>query len=420
MVYSTLRFGPGVTQEIGQDLANLGCKKVLVLSDPNVAKLKPLKTVAESLKKNRINFDVYDKVKVEPTDSSWIDAIGIARKTNYDAFVAVGGGSTIDTAKAATLYAAHPEADFLDYILKPFGKQLQPTKTLKPLIAVPTTAGTGSETTTVAVFDFEKKRVKTAIRSRALKPHLALIDPDNVMSMPKYVAVYSGFDVLCHALESFTARPYYKRSPRPAGPQDRPVYQGSNVISDVWARETLRIIRDNFRQAVNNPDDYEARSKMLMASSFAGMGFGNAGVHLCHALSYPISGCVGSYASKDYPKGHPLIPHGLAVVTTACADFRFSSLASPEKHLEAAGLLGVDISNKRASDSGDILADAIRSFIADFGAANGLKDLGYQKSDIPGFVNSVIKSQPNLLHLCPREQTESELNKLYEDSYSVY
>lgn len=420
MVCSTMRFGRGVTNEIGQDLVNLGCKNVLVLTDPNVARLKPITTVADSLKRNMVNFDVFDRVKVEPTDSSWKEAIAFARKKNYDAFVGVGGGSSMDTAKVATLYAAHPEAEFTHFVMKPLGKGKPSTKPLKPLIAVPTTAGTGSETTTVAVFDFEKERIKTAVRSKAIKPYLALVDPDNVRSLPKYVAVYSGFDVLCHALESFTTRPYTTRRPRPSGPAERPVYQGSNPISDVWARETLRILGQYFRRSIADADDEKARSKMLMASSFAGVGFGNAGVHLCHALSYPISGCVNQFISPDYPEKHPLIPHGLAVVTTACADFKFSSLASPDKHLEAAGLLGVEVSNKKVSDSGKILADIIKGYMADFQVPNGLKQLGYSKSDIEGFVKSITVSQPSLLHLCPREQTESELCKLYEDSYSVY
>jgi len=291
------------------------------------------------------------------------------------------------------------------------------------LIAIPTTAGTGSETTTVAVFDFEKEHIKTGIRTRAIKPSLAIVDPENVRSMPRHVAIYSGFDVLCHALESFTARPYNQRRPRPESPVDRPVYQGSNPISDVWAREALRIMRDYFRRSVNDPNDFEARSKMLLASSFAGVGFGNAGVHLCHALSYPISANVKKYAPPDYPFSLPIIPHGLSVVTTACADFQFTASACPDRHFEAAALLGADLSkfkSRGADAAGDAVADIIRGFMSDFKVANGLKALGFERKDTSAFVDNVVRSLQGLLHLAPKEQTSDALQKIYDDSMVVY
>src|SRR5204862_6283847 len=162
---------------------------------------------------------------VEPTDRSFAAASQAATEGQFASFVAVGGGSTIDTAKAANLYSTYP-ADFLDYVNAPIGRGLPVPGPLKPLIAIPTTAGTGSETTGVAIFDYLEKRAKTGIAHRALKPTLGIVDPENTRTLPPAVAASAGLDVLSHALESYTAAPYTSR-PMPPRPLERPAYQGS-------------------------------------------------------------------------------------------------------------------------------------------------------------------------------------------------
>lgn len=201
---------------------------------------------------------------------------------NPDAFVAVGGGSVIDTAKLMNLYTCYPDADFLDFVNAPLGKGLPISKKLKPLIAVPTTAGTGSETTGTAIFDLAEKRVKTGIAHRNLKPTLGICDPLNTRTMPMAVHISSGLDVLCHSLESWTAIPYSERAPRPTNPINRPAYQGANPISDIFSLEALRSTVKYLPRAAKDPEDYEAQTQMLLAATLAGVGFGNAGVHLCH------------------------------------------------------------------------------------------------------------------------------------------
>ena len=158
---SAIRFGRGVTREVGMDLAELGAKRVMVLTDANLRRLQPVATVEESLRDNGVAYSLYDRVRVEPTDASFRDAIQFATEGRFDAFVAVGGGSTIDTAKATNLYSTYP-AEFLDYVNAPIGKGKPAPGPLKPLIAVPTTAGTGSETTGVAIFDYTPLHAATS------------------------------------------------------------------------------------------------------------------------------------------------------------------------------------------------------------------------------------------------------------------
>uniref|UniRef100_A0A2P2HVM9 Probable hydroxyacid-oxoacid transhydrogenase, mitochondrial n=1 Tax=Hirondellea gigas TaxID=1518452 RepID=A0A2P2HVM9_9CRUS len=419
MACSNIRYGPGVTSEVGQDLVALGAKNVLVVTDKTVAQLQPMSKTLESLTKNAVNFSVFDDVMVEPTDKSFEAAIAHARAGNYDAFVAVGGGSAIDTCKVANLFAADRSAQLLDYVNAPIGKGKVVTAKLAPLIAIPTTSGTGSETTGVAIFDYLPLKAKTGIASRALRPLLGLVDPLHTLTMPRTVATYSGFDVLCHALESYTAIPYHQRSPRPKNPLDRPAYQGSNPISDVWARDSLKIISKYFKRSVGDAGDLEARSAMHLASAFAGVGFGNAGVHLCHGLSYAISGNNTKHVAEDYDSSHPLIPHGLSVVITAPAVFQFTAPMCPDRHKDAINLLGGDASTIKDDDAGVALADVIRRYMQDLGIEDGLSALGYSSSDVPALVEGTLP-QHRVTKLAPRQQSWDDLAGILEDSMTVY
>ncbi|HYW81245.1 MAG TPA: hydroxyacid-oxoacid transhydrogenase, partial [Thermoguttaceae bacterium] len=410
---SNIRFGVGVTREVGMDLADLGVRRALVVTDPNLAKLAPVATVLESLRREKIEFALFDRVRVEPTDRSFQEAIDAAQSEPFDAFVAVGGGSTIDTAKAANLYSTYP-ADLLEYVNAPIGRGRPVPGPLKPLLAVPTTAGTGSETTGVAIFDLVDMHAKTGIADRRLKPTLGLIDPENTRSLPPLAAAATGLDVFCHALESYTALPFQER-PGAERPLLRPAYQGSNPISDVWSLEAVRLATKYLVRAVEDPDDEEARSGMLLAASYAGMGFGNAGVHLPHGMSYPVSGMVRDYRPEGYAVDGPLVPHGMAVILNAPAVFRFTGPGCPERHLHAAELLGVDIHNADPTDAGDLLADAIVGFMRRLKIPNGLSAVGYGSADIPALVRGTLP-QHRVTKLAPRPVGETELTKLFEGS----
>lgn len=417
MATSSIRFGAGVTREVGAELAGLDKRHVLVFTDRNLRGLSPVSTTLESLEAYKIRFSVFDRVRVEPTDESFQDAASAAQSGDFDAFVAVGGGSTMDTAKAANLYSCYP-ADFLDYVNPPIGKGKPVPGPLKPLIAIPTTAGTGSETTGVAIFDFVAMHAKTGIAHRRLKPTIGLVDPENTRTLPPAVAASSGLDVLSHAIESYTALPFNQR-PRPEQPSLRPAYQGSNPISDIWSLEALRRVAAYLKRAVADPSDDEARGAMLLASAYAGIGFGNAGVHLPHGMSYPVSGLARNFWPRGYAVDHPLVPHGISVILNAPAVYRFTAPACPERHLKAAGILGAKVDGARPEDAGKILADRITGFMRDLGAPNGLRDLDYRPADIPALVEGVLP-QHRVTKLSPRPAGPEDLARLFEEAMAAW
>lgn len=418
MAASSVRFGAGVTREVGMDLVDHGVRRALVVTDPTVAQLAPMHTVLEALAAQGVAAIVYDRVRVEPTDVSFHEAIDFAARHAIDGIVAVGGGSVIDTAKAVNLYTTYPPADFLDYVNAPIGKALPVPGPLKPLFAIPTTAGTGSETTGVSIFDLTALHAKTGIASRRLKPTLGLLDPGNTRTMPPEVAASSGLDILSHAVESFTAIPYTSR-PRPDRPAVRPAYQGSNPISDIWSLQALRIVTTYLVRAFDDPGDDDARGQMMLAASYAGVGFGNAGVHLPHGMSYPVSGHVKDYRAPGYATDHALIPHGVSVILNAPAVFRFTASANPARHLQAAEALGADIAGVREADAGTVLADRITWFMERLRVPNGLKAVGYTSSDIPALVEGTLP-QHRVTKLSPRAAGPDQLAALFEASMTAW
>ena len=302
----SLKFGDGAADEIGYDLAQLGARRALVITDAGVAATGLPQRVAEQMARFDVVAEVYADVRVEPTDVSMQAAIDWARANGpWDAFVAVGGGSSIDTAKAVNLLLTNP-GELLDYVNAPVGGGQAPVHQLHPLVAVPTTTGTGAESTTVCVLDVLAQRVKSGISHARLRPTLAVVDPLLTITQPAMVTASAGMDILCHALESYTARPY-TAGPRKQ-PEQRVPYCGSNPVSDMWSERALGLLATSFRRAVAHGDDLDARRNMAMAATFAGMGFGNAGVHIPHANAYPIAGRVRDFRPAGYPQDEAIVP----------------------------------------------------------------------------------------------------------------
>jgi hydroxyacid-oxoacid transhydrogenase len=408
-----LKFGTGASDEIGYDLSQYGARRVLVVTDPGIAATGLPARVADQMKRFDIEAHVYDGVHVEPTDASMQQAIDYAEANGpWDAYVAVGGGSSIDTAKAVNLLTTNP-GELMDYVNKPVGEGRAPSRPLNPLVAVPTTTGTGAESTTICVLDVLAQKVKTGISHPRLRPTLAVVDPALTVTQPPGVTAASGMDILCHALESYTAKPYsdYDRKQ----PEQRVPYCGSNPISDMWSENAMRLLAGSFRTAVRNGDDLEARGQMALAATMAGLGFGNAGVHIPHANAYPIAGRVKDFRPEDYPKDEPIVPHGMAVSLTAPEAFRFTFQARPERHLRAAELLAPGLD--RPNDDTEYLPAALTQLMRDIGIPNGIGGVGYDEGDVPDLVEGTMKQQ-RLLDTAPRPVTEDDAAAILSRSVS--
>lgn len=414
---SSIKFGLGVTAEVGSDFHQLGCRKVLVVTDPVVRQLAPVAVATASFDAAGIAYEVFDDVRVEPTGASFQVAIEAAIRGKYDGYLAIGGGSVIDTAKAANLYATWP-ADLLTYVNPPIGQGKPVPGKLKPLVAIPTTAGTGSETTGVAIFDLESMHAKTGIAHRALRPVLGILDADNTLTMPPLVTACSALDVLSHAIESFTALPYDSRQAA-ITPGTRPAYQGANPISDIWSTRAMEMVAANLDRVMQSPDDREARGQMMLAAAYAGIGFGNAGVHLPHGMSYPVSGMARDYQPAGYPTTHPIIPHGMSVILNAPAVFRFTAQSNPARHLAAARLLGADTSSAQDVDAGEILADRLIEIMQMTGMPNGLSAVGFGPRDIDRLVEGTLP-QHRVTKLSPRPASADDLRVLFNDAMKYW
>jgi hydroxyacid-oxoacid transhydrogenase len=404
-----LKFGPGASAEIGHDLAAADVRRVLLVTDPGVAATGHPSRIAGQMQACGLEVTTYDGARVEPTDASLADAIGFARdKGPFDAIVAVGGGSSIDTAKAVNLLLTNP-GELMDYVNPPVGGGRAPSAPLLPLVAVPTTTGTGSESTTICVLDVLDQQVKTGISHARLRPTHAVVDPDLTLTQPAMVTAAAGMDILCHALESWTARWYADFEAK--RPDQRVPYCGANPIADLWSEKAMSLLAGAFRPAVRDGGDRHAREQMALAATFAGLGFGNAGVHVPHACAYPIAGRVRDYRPEGYPDAEPIVPHGMAVSLTAPAAFRFTFEADPERHLRAARLLEPD----HVEEGADALPAVLSRLMRDVGLPSGLTAIGFGDSDVADLVEGTLKQQ-RLLATAPREVTAEDLTDIFGDS----
>ena len=413
---SSIVFGPGVLKEAGEHARSLGMKRAALFTDKRVGALQHVADCLASLRAAGVDAAVYDEVKVEPTDASFRAAARFAAGGRFDGYVSVGGGSVIDTCKAANLYATHP-AEFLDYVNAPIGGGKPVPGALKPHIACPTTCGTGSECTGIAVFDLVEKQVKTGIASKRLRPSLALVDPTTTYSLPKNVVAASGFDVLSHALESYTARPYTLR--KHPGNATRPMSQGANPWSDVGCEAALKKLGAHLVRAVNDASDREARDAMMYAATLAGIAFGNSGVHVPHGMSYSVAGLVKDFRPEGYPREEPMVPHGMSVIVNAPSVFRFTAEACPERHLEGAAWLGADVRGVAPADSGEALAKHLIGLMRATGIPNGVSGVGYGEGDVVALSEGAF-AQQRLLTNAPREISRDDLGRLFRGAMKYW
>ncbi|AHY47365.1 Alcohol dehydrogenase class IV [Rubrobacter radiotolerans] len=409
MEATPVKYGPGASEELGWEARRFGLGRVMLVSDPGVVEAGITGRMQELLEAEGIEVEVWDSSRVEPTSDSFQAAADFAKGGGFDGFVAVGGGSSMDTAKVSNLIATHG-GEIMDYVNPPVGGGAKPPGPLKPLICVPTTAGTGSEATTVAILDIPDLKVKTGISHAYLRPARGVVDPLLTRTAPSAVTSSSGLDVVCHAAESYLTKPYNER-PK-ADPDERPPYQGANPIADMWSAKALEYGGKYLRRAVASGDDTEARGHMMLGATLAGVGFGSAGVHIPHACAYPIAGLKHEWEPPGYPTDHAFVPHGWSVIVTAPASFRFTYDAMPERHHEVANLLaGEVIENPDRDTLPRVLIDLMR----DIGAPSGVRELGYSEREIPELVEGAMKQQ-RLLVGAPKPVTESDLAEIIRES----
>ncbi|HEX4419096.1 MAG TPA: hydroxyacid-oxoacid transhydrogenase [Kofleriaceae bacterium] len=409
---SRVTFGAGALAEVGDRARALGIRRAAVFTDRGLRALPWFAELAASLAAAGVDAAVFDAVAVEPTDGSFEDAARFARAAGADGYISLGGGSVIDTCKAANLLATHP-ATLRTYVNAPLGDARPIPGPLAPHIACPTTSGTGSEVTGIAIFDWLAHHAKTGIASPRLRPTEAVVDPRCTLTLPPAVVAASGMDVLCHAIESFTARPFTRRA-APVPPTARPMSQGCNPWSDVGCREALRLCGTYLARAVHDATDTEARHQMMWAATLAGIAFGNAGVHAPHAMAYAVAGRVREFRPAGYPDA-PLVPHGMAVAVSAPAVFRHTAATAPERHREAAALLGGE---RHAADDrapGELLADAVIRLMRAIEIPNGVGGVGYTSADIADLVAGTVPQQ-RLLSNAPCELPASTLAALFESA----
>lgn len=413
----TFTFGPGVLAEAGDNARDLGMKRVGLFTDARLVSGEHVAKVRASLGAAGVDVAVYDSVKIEPDDASFRDAARFAADGRFDGYVSVGGGSVMDTCKVANLYAEHP-ADFMAYVNAPIGEGRRVPGAVKPHIACPTTSGTGSETTGIAIFTLRSINAKTGIISRRLIPSIALVDPDVTRSLPGAAVAATGFDCMSHALESITARAYPRRL-NPAKGALRPVSQGANAFSDMLATEALKLVGQFLERAVRDASDTEARTEMMYAAMLAGIAFNAAGCHLPHGLSYAVSGLTKNWHVPGYPEGASLVPHGMAVVLNNPSVWRHTAPASPERHLHCAHCLGADVRGADPAFAGEALATRVIGLMRATGMPNGLNALGFDESHVDALATGA-EPQYRVIRNAPVDIGRDELKRLFRSALKYW
>lgn len=397
-----VKFGEGVASETGYEAKRMGVKKALIVTDENISKNTDiLPAIKDSLEKAGLGFDVFDSSPIEPIDTAFMNGLESIKGNVYDGFISVGGGSSIDTAKLLNLYTTYPVQDFKDYVAPPTGLGKTIPGPLKPLIAIPTTAGTGSENTPVAIIDLEKEKLKVGISHQYLLPNLALLDPVLTITLSNYYTASTGMDALLHSIEAYTSLPYYARE-KPESPDKRPVYIGANPVSDLFVEKSIELVAKYLRRACHNPYDLEARKNMLLAAHLGGA-FGNAGVHIPHSLAYPLAG-----------RNHQL-PHGISVCVTAPAALEFIIAASAAKLKKVAKLMGKNTDGMSNLEGAYLAKEAVVELMKDIDFPSGIEAVGFNETDVEELSEAAMQVQ-RLLACSPRPVKIDDVKEIYKKS----
>ncbi len=411
-----MTFGRGCLHEAGVRAGALGMTRVALFTDPFIRDSAYVATVIDALGQAGLDVAVFDEISIEADDLSVERGAVFIADGDFDGLVSVGAGSVMDTAKAAMLYGLYPTADFLDYFAPPLGAGKPMPGKLLPHLACPTTSGTGSETTSLSVLRIDDLNTKFVLGNPLLLPQEALVDPVCCDSLPAGVVASTGFDLLCHALECYTAKAYTQWA-KIADPMKRPLIQGANPWSDLAASKALEIVGEYLDRGVNDADDHEARDQLMFGATLAGMAFGNSGTHLGHALSYGVTHLMRDVTTDGYAVASPFVPHGISVVVSAPAVFRYTAEAAPERHFEAAGYLQSDLRSATQADAGEVIAKRIIELMKKTGIPNGLGGIGFVAEDVSALAASTAR-QVRAIANSPRETNLVDIENIYAAAMS--
>jgi hydroxyacid-oxoacid transhydrogenase len=412
-----LTFGRGCLNEAGSRAAHRGMSRVALFTDDYLKDGPYVSTVKQSLAAVGLDFEVFSEIRIEADDTSVINAAQFITEGSFDGVISVGGGSVMDTAKAAMVYGLYP-SDFLDYFAPPLGQGIPIPEGLLPHLACPTTSGTGSECTSMSVIRINDLNTKFVLGNPLLLPSEALVDPACCDSLPGNVVASTGFDLLCHAIECYTSKAYTQWA-KVDDPLKRPYVQGANPWSDLAATRALEIAGEFLERGVNDASDSEARDQLMWGATLAGMAFGNSGTHLPHALSYGITHLMRDIVTEGYSVASPFIPHGISVVASAPAIFRYTAEAAPERHLEAANSLGANAWDAGTDEAGEVVSERIIDLMKKTSMPNGIGDLGFSTDDVKSLAESSVR-QIRAIANSPRETNLVDIENLYAAALSYH
>ncbi|KUK14376.1 MAG: iron-containing alcohol dehydrogenase [Synergistetes bacterium] len=365
-----LKFGVGATELLGKEAKKLGINSTLIITDSTIYETTDvIKRVTESLEKEGIKYDIWKELKGEPTEEDVINALDYAMKKDFDGFIGVGGGSSIDLTKIVDACYTYKPSSFKDYLAKPYGKGEAIPGPIKPLIAIPTTSGTGSETTRAAVIITEN--AKATAYDDFIMPRLAIIDPLNTITMPPKVTAGTGIDAFTHALEAYLAKPTHLIPPGS-------IVTGSNSLIDLISEKAIELVGKSLRVATWDGKNLDARSDMALAAYLAGIAFDSAGLHVVHSVGQAVGAIKG-------------ISHGISVGLFVPAFLEVVAPICPEKTARVAKLLGKDIKGLDKREAAFLASEAVRELLKDIGFPNGLSEFDVKEEEIPKFVEESIR-----------------------------
>ena len=399
--FSTSRnvtFGIGAAKELGDVVREHDASSVLVVTDEGVVEAGVAEEVTASL--GDVETTVFDEVEPDPSLAVFEESLKKADTVEPGFIVGLGGGSAMDVAKTTSIVHTHG-GDILDYVAPPTGNGKPVPGPGVPTACLPTTSGTGSETSPVTVLSLPTEDLKVGISSSYQRPEVALVDPALTVSLPPQPTASSGMDALAHAIEAYVTRPFYAK-PAPDTRSERPDYNGRSVLTDQFAQTAIKRIGNNLRRAVNNGQDLEARRNMSLGSLLAGIAFTNAGLGATHAIAM-AAGAIHH------------TPHGVTIALTLPAVMRFNASSSFERYAEIAELLGEHTNGVSQSEAAERAATAVEKLAADIGIDGGLSSLDIGEDDVEH-----IAERASTLHRLtagnPRRVTEENLQEIIRRS----